>query len=97
MSAELVQHLRALAADGVRIHLWPTATGFQANAAEPGGNSWTCHTAADPIDALMVVLRQRVTRTPDRVVGVPADPQQIDIEEAIGLAMAPNNFEDVLG
>ena len=62
------QHIRALATDGIRIHRWPCAAGYQANVSEPATNAWTCHTAADPVEALATALRMRVARVSDRVV-----------------------------
>lgn len=100
MSAELAQHVRSAVeyADGIRIHIWPCAAGYQANIAEPGTNSWTCHTSGDPIDTLLVALRQFLTRTPERaVVGTPEVEvsreercvdiaAQLDLEDAIAAA-----------
>lgn len=98
MSAELAQHIRSAAehGDGVRIHVWACAAGYQANIAEPGTNSWTCHTMGDPIEALLGALRQFLTRTPDRLI-VP-DGVQLDIEDAIAEAPAPpvaDAFDDL--
>jgi hypothetical protein len=70
MSAEITQHLRTLAADGIRIHIWPTKTGYHANLAETGSDGWTCHTAEDPITALLVVLRLKCGRVADRAVSL---------------------------
>ena len=107
MSTELAQHISTLSQDGIRIHIWPTSVGFQANVAETGSSGWTCHTAEDPITALLVVLRQRCGRVADRTViydddmPVPdvsnsTDSRQIDIEEAIASATADED-EDLIG
>lgn len=84
----LEQCLRDASVNGLRLHVWPCAGGYQANAAEPGVNAWTCHTAADPIEAVTSVLRKRAARVPDREVGPLAEPHQVDIEEAIAVATA---------
>lgn len=96
MSAELAQHVRSAVeyADGIRIHIWPCAAGYQANIAEPGTNSWTCHTSGDPIDTLLVALRQFLTRTPERAV-VADDGVQLDLEDAIAAAPVAADYEDL--
>lgn len=102
--SSIEQCIRHLTEDGLQIHLWRTPTGYQANVKELGSNGWTCHTAADPIDALGLVLRQRAARVPDRevvvfdepeVAAVPAaaDGRQLDIEDAIA---ADDDFEGLL-
>lgn len=99
-ASALDQHIRALAADGLRIHIWPCAGGFQANAAEPGLNAWTCHTAADPIDALAVVLRQRMARSPDRHITNgerPFDEVRAASCQPPAAASQGDAFEDMLG
>lgn len=103
MSAELAQHIAHCAENGVRIHVWPCAAGFQANIAEQGTQAWTCHTDADPVRALLVALRQFVTRLPDRRVEVmdevdaavlsSTDDRTIDMEDYL----AADDYEDLLG
>lgn len=98
--SSLETHIRQLAADGVRIHIWPTKGGqFQANVGEQGlGEGWTCHTAPDPIEALSVALRLRATAAHGRdVVFDPVAPVQIDLEEAIEASgkgdLGPTGFD----
>lgn len=89
----MIEHLiRTLAADGVRIHVWPCAAGYQANVSEPGSTAWTCHTAADPIEAVQRAMSLRAARVPDRTVEY-GDGQQLDIEDAIDAA---DDFEELL-
>lgn len=88
------QHIRALAPQGIRITLWATERGFQANVSESGSGSWTCETRDDPVEALSVALRLRATGAPGRtVVHEPA--MQIDMEDAI--AATVDDLEGMLG
>ena len=92
----LDQHIRHLAAQGVKIHIWPCAAGYQANVQETGADGWTCHTATDPVDALGTALRQRAARVPDRPVVAAPDEVQLELEDAIRqAAAAPDPFADL--
>ncbi|MEG3175841.1 hypothetical protein U1872_06335 [Sphingomonas sp. RB3P16] len=88
MSDSIEHHIRQLAPQGVRMHLWPVAGGgFQANVSERAGG-WTCETQDDPIYALQEALRLRATGVAIRTVvhDSELEPRQIDIEDAIALA-----------
>lgn len=63
--SSIEQHLRALAPEGLRIHIFPTKRGFQVNVGEAGiGSAWTCVTDEDVIHAIGTALRQRCASAP---------------------------------
>ena len=101
MGSALETHIRALAPAGLRLHLWPTKQGYQANVADAGGQSWTCDTQSDPIAAISAALRIRATLRDHRPVvatGEGWDSEQLDIEQAIAAAASQADaFEDMLG
>lgn len=83
MSAELAQHIATIAADGLQINVWPTADGYQANVKERAAPGWTCASDADPVVATLKALRSRAARHPARQVVAEAEPEQLDIEDAV--------------
>ena len=104
--SSIEHHIGQLAADGVRINIWPTKGGeFQANVSEQAGRAWTCHTAPTALEALSVALRLRATGASGREVVFDDDmptvaidattPVQIDLEEAIAAADT-DEFEELL-
>lgn len=106
--SSIEHHIAQLAADGVRINIWPTKSGeFQANVSEQAGRAWTCHTAPTALEALSVALRLRATGasgrevvfeddiTPPTVAIDATTSSQIDLEEAIA-ATTTDDFEDLL-
>lgn len=60
--AYLAQLIGQMAPERLQINLWPTETGFQANVKELQSKAWTCTHHADPVEALLAALKQRVVR-----------------------------------
>ncbi len=80
----LTQNLIALAREGFRLNVWPTAAGeYQANVAERSGQGWICVTDADPVFAIQEALRMRATGHSGRKIVPDVEAQQIDIESVI--------------
>jgi hypothetical protein len=102
--SSIEQYITKLGQDGFRFHLWRTRDGWQANISEPGTNAWTCVTLDDPVDATREALRQRACGISSRIVqahspqhDAPIVEHQVDIEEAIEAAAAPDPFADLIG
>lgn len=111
--SSIEHHIRQLAPDGLRIHIWARkGGGYQVNVSEAGSGSWAVGHGDDPIFALANTLRQRATGAPGRVVNASdgyvdapkVEPEpvaaQVDLEEAIAAvdaAPVADDFGDLLG
>jgi len=76
MPSYIEQMIATLSPDGVRIHLWKTPKGFQANVSEQSGAAWSTATADDPIAALSQALQFRVAGSPYRKVIFDGEPPE---------------------
>lgn len=82
MIGTLEHNLRALAAGGVRMSIWPTQCGrFQANVSNAGDKSWTCETDDDPLRALSTALRYRLAGVSGRTTLRDPRPEVIEVEQ----------------
>lgn len=95
--SSLEAHIRTLAPGALQINLRPTKRGFQANVKDTSSDGWTCWTEEDPIDALREALRQRTCVRDHRSVGPAAEPEQVDIEDAIAAAAPATDIASLLG
>lgn len=96
MTTSIEHHLRQLAPDGLRLHIWPrTGGGYQINVAEPGTSGWTVLHDDDVVRGVGEALRQRACGISSRVVEARDEWSQVELEEWLAVTTV-DDFEELM-